>query len=152
MKKAFYIGFVIFLVGKVPAVSQDLRAFDPVNLTGYWQTDSAAQLGAKINRLSQKDTMADRTVSADIDRAVISREYGFFDNGIFTAQWLLGSKLTVVNGTWGMVARDRIFIEVDGTKSEYLVNHHGKDGIVLVPQRERRGEVHELYFIKQEEK
>lgn len=152
MRSSICIGISVFLFATLQAVSQDLRAFDPVNLTGYWQTDSAAQLGAKLKKLSKKDSMADRTVSGDIDRAVISREYGFFDNGMFTAQWLLGTKPTAVEGTWGVVSKDRIFIEVDGTKSEYLVNPRGKDGIVLVPQRERRGEVHELYFKKQEEK
>lgn len=152
MRSSICIGISVFLFATLQALSQNLHDFEPVNLIGNWQTDSAAQLGAKLKKLSKKGSMADRAISGDIDRAVISREYGFFDNGMFTAQWLLGSKPTVVNGTWGTVARDRIFIEVDGTKSVYLVNHHGKDGIVLVPQRERRGEVHELYFIKQEEK
>ena len=152
MKKAFFTGTVIFLFTAFTATSQNLRVFKASDFIGYWQTDSAAQLGAKINRLSNTGSPMDQAVSGDMDRAVISREYGFFDNGMFTAHWLLGTKPAVVDGTWGMVSGDKIFIEVDGTKTEYAVNSHGKDGIVLVPLRARRGEVHELYFIKQEEK
>ena len=152
MRSVICIGFSVFLFNTLQAVGQDLPNLETVNLIGFWQTDSAAQLGAKIKGLSQKDSMADRAFSGDIDRAVISREYGFFDNGMFTAQWLLGTNPAVVNGRWGMVSRDKIFIEVDGTKTEYAVNTYQKNGIVLVPLRERRGEVHALYFKKEEEK
>ncbi|WP_158860396.1 hypothetical protein [Lunatibacter salilacus] len=151
MKKAFYTGTVILLFTAFPAVCQNLREFIASDLTGYWQTDSAAQLGAKTNRLPHTDYPADKAMSDGMDRAIRSREYIFHDNGMFTAQWLLGTKPAAVDGTWGMVSGDTVFIEVDGTKTAYAVNSHRKDGIVLVPLRERRGEVHELYFVKRQE-
>lgn len=152
MKKAVYIGTVIFLFTTFPVLSQNPRDFDTTDLIGFWQTDSAAQLGAKINRQGTSDSPIDNAVSGDMDRAIISRKYGFLDNGFFTAQWLLGTEPAVVNGTWGMVSIDKIFIEVNRIETMYSVNSHGKDGIVLVPMRERRGYIHELYFIKYEEK
>jgi hypothetical protein len=152
MKLPIRILIPVFLFTFLQAISQDLREFETVDLTGYWQTDSAAQLGAKINGPSNSNSRAGKAFSADMDRAVISREYGFFDNGMFTAQWLLGTKPTLVYGTWGIVSRDKIFIEVDGNKTVYTVNTRQNDGIVLIPQRTPRGVIHELYFIKQEER
>nr|MBI1231858.1 hypothetical protein [Cytophagales bacterium] len=152
MRSSICIGISIFLFTTLQALSQDLRAFDPVNLTGYWETDSAAQLAAKLKRVSKRDSMAKKAVSGDLDRAVITREYGFFENGLFTAEWQLGTNPTVVNGTWGVVSGNRIFIEVNGNKSVYSLSSGKNGGMILVPQRERRGEVHELYFIKKEVK
>lgn len=148
MNKAIYIGVVIFLIGTLSAVSQDLLEFQAIDLAGDWQTDSASQLGAKSSLLSITDSPVDKVLSDDMDRAVKSREYTFREDGVFIAQWVMGSRPNVVRGRWDIVDKNRIVIDVDGSKTAYSVNASGKEGIVLVPLRERKGEIHELYFIR----
>ena len=152
MRSAICIGISLFLFTTFPVVSQDLRNFETINLIGFWQTDSTAQLGAKINRRSNENSEMDKKLFDDMDRAVISREFGFFDNGLFTAQWVLGTRPTTVSGRWEIVSKDRIAIEVDGVKTEYSVKVRRKVQIVLIPLRAPEGEIHELYFIKRKEK
>lgn len=152
MKKEFYIGFVIFLISTVPVIGQDFRELKVSDLIGYWQTDSVSQLGAKKSGLAVIDSPFDKTLSDDMDRAVNSREYIFYDGGIFIANWMLGGRSTTVRGRWDIVDNNRITIEVNGTKTQYSVNAQSKEGIVLVPLREHRGEIHQLYFIKKKEK
>lgn len=148
MRSAICIGTLVFLFTASPVISQDLRDFDTTDLIGFWQTDSAAQLGAKINKRSNADSGVDKKFFDDMDRAVISREFGFFDNGMFTAQWVLGTKPKTVSGRWSIVSKDRIAIEIDEVKTEYSVKVRGKDEIMFVPLRDPHGEVHELYFKK----
>ncbi|WP_339922329.1 hypothetical protein [uncultured Cyclobacterium sp.] len=152
MKNAFFFGLVIFLIGIVPAVGQGMLESKSIELIGYWQTDSVSQLGVKERILFNENSQDYKRLSGEMGNAIKSREYLFQDNGIFTAKWVMGKKQIIVSGKWGAVEKNKIIIEVGGVKTKYSVEASGKEGILLVPLRERNGEIHELYFIKKKVK
>lgn len=152
MNKLFYIGLLFYLIEPSISVGQSLQEFHAINLVGSWQTDSVSQLSKNANLLSLRDSPLNIVLSADMQRAINSREYKFHNDGVFTANWVMGSKPFMARGTWNILDKNRIVIVIDGKKTEYSINENGKERVVLTPLRERRGEIHELYFIKQKEK
>ncbi|EPR66337.1 hypothetical protein ADICYQ_4656 [Cyclobacterium qasimii M12-11B] len=152
MKSALFFGLVIFILSIKAAVGQGMLESKPIELIGYWQTDSVSQLGVKERILLNENSLDYKALSSEMGSAIKSREYFFQDEGIFTAKWVMGKKQIIVTGKWDVIEKNKVTIEVDGVKTKYSVKANGKEGILLVPLRERNGEIHELYFIKKKVK
>lgn len=152
MEKLILFILVVFLIVVRPVAAQKIEAFDAQNLIGYWQTDSVNQLSAINIALSAKDSLNGKVASEEMKQAIKSRSFVFSEDGIFTAQWVLGERQNIVDGTWEIEGASRLAIEINGIKTSYSIRVNGKDGILLIPMKARRGQIHELYFTKKDAK
>lgn len=152
MEKLILFILVVFLIVVRPVAAQKIEAFDAQNLIGYWQTDSVNQLSAINIGLSAKDSLNGKVASEEMKQAIKSRSFVFSEDGIFTAQWVLGKRQNIVDGKWEIEGASRLAIEINGIKTSYSIRVNGKDGILLIPMKARRGQIHELYFTKKDAK
>ncbi|MDO6438535.1 hypothetical protein Q4534_14020 [Cyclobacterium sp. 1_MG-2023] len=152
MGKLFLLILVVFLIEVRLVAAQKIEEFDAQMLIGYWQTDSVNQLSAINNVLSAKDSLNRKVTSEEMKQAIKSRSFIFSEDGIFTAQWVMGKRQNIVDGKWKIEGTSQIAIEINGIKTSYSVRANGKDGILLIPMKARRGQIHELYFTKKNAK
>lgn len=152
MEKLILFILVVFLIVVRPVAAQKIEAFDAQNLIGYWQTDSVNQLSAINIGLSAKDSLNGKVASEEMKQAIKSRSFVFSEDGIFTAQWVLGERQNIVDGKWEIEGASQLAIEINGIKTSYSMRVNGKDGILLIPMKARRGQIHELYFTKKDAK
>ena len=150
MGKSILFILVVFLIAVRPAAAQKIEAIDAQNLIGYWQTDSVNQLSAINYGISAKGSKTNRAESEAMKQAIKSRSFVFSEDGIFTAQWVLGKRQNIVNGKWEIEGTSQLAIEINGIKTSYSLRVNGKDGILLIPMKARRGQIHELYFTKKD--
>lgn len=146
-----FITPILLLFFLTPGLGQE--AFESLNkgIVGHWQTD----LTTIKSWMEQGQRMAYDTLPTqakeEIDRAMASREFIFHKDGVFVARWEIGGNANSVQGNWEVIGNKNLTIKVHGAKTDYMVFTNGTQGMVLVPQRERRGMLHELYFTKMQE-
>ncbi|WP_339713575.1 hypothetical protein [Cyclobacterium amurskyense] len=152
MEKLFLFILVVFFIAVRPVAAQKTDKFDAQNLIGYWQTDSVNQLSAINYGISANGSMTKTAESEAMKQAIKSRSFIFSEDGIFTAQWVMGKRQNIVNGKWEIKGASQLTIEINGVKTSYSLRVNGKDEILLIPMKARRGQIHELYFTKKDAK
>lgn len=153
MKKYKNIILTLLLVLSALQQVEGQEAFGDLkdSILGHWQADMPSLKASMQGDRHASYNALPSEAREDIERALASREFFFFSDGVFVAQWTIGGKPNSVRGSWGTVEKGRLFIEVQERRSEYLVHGNGDDKMVLIPQRERSSLVHELYFTRKEE-
>lgn len=148
----YFLPLILFLLFLTPGLGQEIFVSLNEGIVGHWQTDVS---GLK-SKIEQRQKVAYDTLPVqakeEMDRAIASRSFVFYKDGVFTAKWKIGGHGNSVEGRWKAAKNGKLTIDVEDSKSEYMVYSNGTDGIVLAPLRKRRGLVHELYFIRKKEK
>jgi hypothetical protein len=152
MERFIIFVIAVFLINIVPVKGQDIEEFNAMKLIGYWQTDSVNQLLAVNNGLSSTGSLNRNVLSEEMKQAIKSRTFIFLKEGDFTAHWIMGERQNIVSGKWVIEGTSQIAIEINGIKTSYSVRANGKDGVLLIPMKERHGQIHELYFTRKDAK
>lgn len=130
------------------AKGQSANELPAKHIPGMWETDLVGMKNAIKKMGKNSYDSLPMQVKERIEHSISTRVFVFSEEGDFEARWQLGDRKNSVKGNWGINANGKLYLELASGITEYRMNFTGNSKLVLIPERDQIGLIHELHFIK----